>query len=112
MPPVAEARWPVHAEAREDMHTLKPKQHWNNRQLPVIRAPAEPARSILLAELLTNREREVLRLLATGMRNQEIAAALVVSLATIKTHLIHIYAKLQTRNRMETVQRAHELGLL
>jgi ATP/maltotriose-dependent transcriptional regulator MalT len=99
-------------EAIDDMHTLKPKQAWNEWQHPVLHAPAEPARRIPLAELLTNREREVLRLLATGMRNQEIAVALVVSLATVKTHLIHIYTKLQTRNRMEAVQRAHDLGLL
>ncbi len=61
---------------------------------------------------LTAREREVLGLLAVGSSNREIAAALFVSLPTVKTHLAHIYEKLEARNRNEALGRAMTLGLL
>ena len=61
---------------------------------------------------LTAREREVLGLLATGSSNREIASALFVSLPTVKTHLAHIYEKLEARNRNEALGRAMSLGLL
>ena len=61
---------------------------------------------------LTSREREVLGLLASGSSNREIAAALFVSLPTVKTHLAHIYDKLDAKNRNEALGRAMTLGLL
>lgn len=61
---------------------------------------------------LTAREREVLELLAAGSSNREIAAALFVSLPTVKTHLAHIYDKLEAKNRNEALGRAMTLGLL
>lgn len=61
---------------------------------------------------LTAREREVLALLAEGRANREIATALFVTLATVKTHLGHIYTKLGARNRNEALGRAVALGLL
>ena len=61
---------------------------------------------------LTTREREVLGLLAAGSSNREIAAALFVSLPTVKTHLAHIYGKLDAKNRNEALGRAMTLGLL
>jgi len=63
-------------------------------------------------ELLTSREREVLVLLAEGRTNREIAAALSVTLATVKSHLVRIYAKLEASNRNEALGRAVTLGLL
>jgi len=65
-----------------------------------------------LAEPLSEREREVLRLLAEGHSNQEIARALVVAVSTVKTHVHHIYAKLQAADRLQAVTRARALGLL
>jgi two-component system NarL family response regulator len=64
------------------------------------------------ASSLTAREREVLVLLAAGHSNREIASSLYVSLPTVKTHLAHIYAKLEAKNRNEALGRAVARGLL
>ena len=63
-------------------------------------------------ELLSSREREVLACLAQGRSNREIAATLSVTLATVKSHLVRIYAKLEAGNRNEALGRAVALGLL
>lgn len=61
---------------------------------------------------LSAREREVLALLADGRSNREIADALAVSLATVKTHLHHLYTKLDAANRHDALRRGVALGLL
>jgi LuxR family transcriptional regulator, maltose regulon positive regulatory protein len=75
---------------------------------------AAPGRSAVprLPEPLTEREREILKLLAAGKPNQQIARELVVSLATVKKHVTHVLAKLGAANRTEATARARELGLL
>jgi LuxR family maltose regulon positive regulatory protein len=65
-----------------------------------------------LPEPLSAREYDVLRLLAAGHTNQEIAARLVVALSTVRTHLQHIYAKLGVRNRVEAIAKARALGII
>ena len=65
-----------------------------------------------LAEPLTVREVEVLRLIAAGMRNQEIAKHLFISLSTVKRHIANTYGKLGVGHRTEAVARANELNLL
>jgi LuxR family maltose regulon positive regulatory protein len=65
-----------------------------------------------LVEPLSSREVEVLRLLATGKQNQEIADELVVALSTVKKHVTHIFDKLGATNRTEATMRAREFGLL
>ena len=67
---------------------------------------AEPAGA------LSAREREVLALLAVGRTNKQIADALSLSLPTVKSHLVRIYAKLGVNDRAHAVQQAVNLGLL
>src|SRR6266545_2671416 len=66
----------------------------------------------LLAEPLSDRELEVLRLLAAGLTNQEIAYQLLIALGTAKRHTINIYGKLGVSNRTQAVAKARELNLL
>jgi LuxR family maltose regulon positive regulatory protein len=65
-----------------------------------------------LVEPLTDRELAVLRQIAMGSSNQEIAKRLVISVGTVKAHIYHITAKLGARSRTEAVARAREAGLI
>jgi LuxR family maltose regulon positive regulatory protein len=65
-----------------------------------------------LLEPLSERELQVLQLLAQGASNQKIAQELVIVIDTVKRHMSHILAKLGVQNRVQAVKRAHELGLL
>jgi LuxR family maltose regulon positive regulatory protein len=65
-----------------------------------------------LIEPLTERELEVLRLIAAGMSNQRIARDLVVALDTVKKHVTHVLGKLGATNRTEAAARARQLGLI
>ena len=71
-----------------------------------------PVDSPQLAEKLTDREMEVLGLIAEGASNQEIAQRLVVSLATVKTHVNHIFGKLGAESRVQVVAKSRTAGLL
>jgi LuxR family maltose regulon positive regulatory protein len=70
------------------------------------------ARNRPAAEPLTERELEVLRLLATGQSAPQIARALYVEVNTVRTHVKHLYGKLGVHSRDQAVWRARELGLL
>jgi LuxR family maltose regulon positive regulatory protein len=61
---------------------------------------------------LSERELEVLRLLAAGLTNRQIAEQIVVSISTVKSHVHHICNKLDVGNRTQAVARARELDLL
>jgi len=65
-----------------------------------------------LFEPMSERELEILRLLAEGLSNQDIASRLVISVGTAKSHVHHILGKLNCDSRMQAVSKARELGLL
>ena len=73
---------------------------------------AAPGRGGRVTELLTDRECEVLRLVAAGMSNGEIADHLRISPATAKTHVAHLLTKLDARDRVQLVIIAYQAGLV
>lgn len=70
------------------------------------------AERVFRPDQLTNREREVLALLAEGSRNKEIAARLGTSEKTVQFHIANLFGKLEVQSRTEAVKVAHERGLL
>jgi LuxR family maltose regulon positive regulatory protein len=72
--------------------------------------PADPNQS--LVEPLSERELEVLRLMAAGLKNREIADELVIVLGTVKAHINSIYGKLGVGGRVQAIERARALGIL
>ena len=62
--------------------------------------------------MLTLRELEVLGLIGQGMSNAELAAALTLSEATVKTHVVRIFSKLDLRDRVQAVVLAYQTGLI
>lgn len=78
-----------------------------SRLVSAVRSPRSPGN-----EPLSAREREVLVLVARGTSNREIARALFISEATVKTHLTHIFGKLGARDRAAAVAVAYDRGIL
>ena len=91
---------------------------YTRRVLAAFDAPKRPATepgeaaAVGSAQSLTTRELEIVRLIAAGMRNQEIADLLSISSATVKRHIANAYGKLGASHRTEALVRAKEMGLL
>ncbi len=77
---------------------------------PRVLAPVGPIGAA--RDLLTEREQEILRLLAERLTDQEIAERLIISITTVRTHTRRIYGKLDVENRRQAISRAREYGLL
>jgi LuxR family maltose regulon positive regulatory protein len=67
---------------------------------------------LALVEPLNERERDVLRLIAQGLSNRDIADRLIIALSTVKWYVNAIYGKLGVHSRTQAVARAQEIGLL
>jgi DNA-binding NarL/FixJ family response regulator len=76
------------------------------------RLPAAVSQSPARLESLTEREQQVLRMLASGLSNAEIAQALVITDATVKSHVSRLLGKLGLRDRVQAVIYAYETGLI
>jgi LuxR family maltose regulon positive regulatory protein len=74
--------------------------------------PRRAASQSTVAEPLSKREIDVLRLLAIGYSNLQIAQALVITESTVKMHLKHLYGKLDVHNRLQAVVQAQALQLI
>ena len=103
-----------HPRRRRRPHPPRPRhpatpRHRRPRPDQPTRPPARPQRG--LPDGLTPREAEVLTLIAAGLSNTEIARTLVVSNATVKTHINHIFAKTGARDRAQAVRYAYRHGL-
>jgi len=78
----------------------------------LVGALQRPARNLTKAKLLTNREREILQLAASGLSNREIAGRLVISEGTIRFHFSNIFNKLGVNNRSQAIVSALRQGLV
>jgi DNA-binding NarL/FixJ family response regulator len=77
-----------------------------------ISKPAAKSQEMFLPDPLSPREIEIIKLVATGASNKEIADKLVISEGTVKNHLSSILSKLSVRDRMQAVLKAKELGII
>ena len=99
--------------SRAPFDDLRPPEHARALEPPEpLRQRRLPAASDTLLEPLSDRELEILELVATGRSNREIASELYVATGTVKAHINHIFRKVSVRNRTEAVARARELHLL
>lgn len=85
---------------------------FDESKIPVIMEQHSTAHAQPIIEPLSERELDVLRLLAAGMSNSEIAEELVIAVSTVNSHCKSIYGKLNVHRRWDAMQRAQELGII
>jgi LuxR family maltose regulon positive regulatory protein len=100
----------VRAPRAEQEHMLRVARAFGSHEGQEEAAPGVTGTGLI--DPLTDREVEVLRLVAAGRTNREVARELVVTLDTVKKHVSHIFEKLGAANRTEAVVRARDVGLL
>jgi LuxR family maltose regulon positive regulatory protein len=103
----AQQRWRLDSLRRIPAHYLRKLLAATERDAAGTARPATD-----LPEVLSERELEVLQLIAAGKSNRRIATELFVSVGTVKTHLNNLYRKLDSHSRTQAVARARELGLI
>ena len=91
---------------------FEPGSAFKVQEAPISRHSSDPRPLSLIAEPLTARELEVLRLLTEGASNSAIAQALVISLGTTKKHINNIFGKLGVQSRIQAAAKARELALI
>ena len=92
---------------------VKPKTIIVEKEVPITAVENVPCAETARLKLgLSQREIEVLHLMAQGLSNQEIADQLFVSLNTIKTHASKIFEKLEVKRRTQAVERGRQLGII
>jgi LuxR family transcriptional regulator, maltose regulon positive regulatory protein len=106
------AAWGSLDEAVEQLSSAQDPGPVLERVVEARRRMTAPARHVAAGETLSERELDVLRLLATPMTQREIGSELYLSLNTVKTHAKNIFRKLEVTNRQEAIARARELGIL
>jgi LuxR family maltose regulon positive regulatory protein len=102
--------FPQPIEARLQSKTVNPQYPHQAHTYPGEQCPREQVSEMI--EPLTDRELEILRVIAEGHSNAEIGQRLCLALSTVKGHNLRIFNKLQVQNRTEAVARARELGLI
>jgi LuxR family maltose regulon positive regulatory protein len=106
------------SQLREQQHKTGPTPYLNTllaafqRESRAQVSTGGPTKTQQLPEPLSERELQVLQLLARGASNQEIAHELVIALDTVKRHVSHIFSKLGANNRVQAIRLARELDLL
>jgi len=80
-------------------------------EVPTVSAPRQPGGPGAFVEPLTDRERDIVRLIVAGASNREIARRLVVTTNTVKVHVYHLFGKLDVKSRTQAAIRAKELRL-
>ena len=107
------AQWLAHASAgplRD--YAIQLLSHFDAEPQVVTAVQKKASPTGDLVEPLSERELEVLHLIATGRTNKEIAQQLIVALGTVKAHTASIFRKLDVANRTEAVAQARQLGIL
>ena len=111
-PPMAALLREAHAHRITPEYVAKILAAFPEDRQPTVQPSSSVRRPPSLVEPLTDREIDVLRLIAAGRSNTEIAQALIVAVSTIKTHVNRIFGKLGATSRTQAVARARELHLL